>query len=54
MDDTEWTEEELSPIKEIEIMDITPAFSALGAKITLANGEKYEVDFVSIDGNKTC
>jgi len=54
MDDTEWTAEELSPIKEIKIMDITPSFSPLGATITLFNNRKYEIDFVNIDGNRTC
>jgi hypothetical protein len=54
MDDAEWTAEELSPIKEINIMDITPSFSPLGATITLFNNRKYEIDFVNIDGNRTC
>jgi len=54
MDDNEWTEEELSPIKNIKIMDITPAYSALGATITLYNNEKYEIDFKDIDGKRTC
>jgi len=54
MDNTEWTEEELSPIKQIDIMDITPNFSALGVNITLFNYEKYEVDFKDIDGYRTC
>ena len=54
MDNTEWTEEELSPIKQIDIMDITPNFSALGVNITLFNNEKYEVDFKDIDGYRTC
>lgn len=53
-DDSEWTEEELSPIKHIEIMDVTPAASALGAKITLANDKIYEVYFEEIDGNRRC
>ena len=53
-DDTEWTEEELSPIKQIKLMDITPSFSPLGATITLTNGKQYTVDFVNIDGNRTC
>ena len=53
-DDTEWTEEELSPIKNLEIMDITPSYSALGANITLANNEKYDVDFIDIDGYRSC
>jgi hypothetical protein len=54
MDDSEWTGEELSPIKDIKILDITPTYSALGATITLSNGEKYEVDFKDIDGKRTC
>jgi len=54
MDNEPWTEDELSPIKNLEIVDITPTGSALGANITLHNGEKYEVDFKDIDGKRTC
>ena len=54
MDNQEWTEEELSPIRDIRIMDITPEYSALGATITLFNGEKYEIDFKDIDGKRSC
>jgi len=54
MDNQEWTEEELSPIKDIQIMDITPEYSALGATITLYNDEKYEIDFKDIDGQRSC
>jgi hypothetical protein len=54
MDDSEWTDEELSPIKEVEIMDIMPSYSALGANITLFNNKKYEVDFKDIDGYRSC
>jgi len=54
MDNQEWTEEELSPIKDVQIMDITPELSALGATITLFNGEKYEIDFKDIDGKRSC
>ena len=54
MDDSEWTEEELSPIKDIRIMDITPTYSALGANITLYNNKKYEVDFIDMDGYRSC
>lgn len=53
-DDSEWTEEELSPIKELEILEVTPNWSALGANITLRNGEKYEIDFKDIDGKRAC
>jgi hypothetical protein len=53
-DDSAWTDEELSPIKQIEIMDITPTYSALGANITLFDNKKYEVDFKDMDGYRTC
>ena len=52
-DNSEWTEEELSPIKELEIMDITPGLSPLGASVALNNGEKYLVDFKDIDGKRS-
>jgi len=54
MNNNEWTEEELSPVRKLEIMDVTPTGSALGANITLYNGEKYEIDFKDIDGNRNC
>jgi hypothetical protein len=53
-DDSEWTPEELSPLKEFEIMDVTPVYSTLGAKITLADDKTYEVYFEEIDGNRRC
>lgn len=51
---SEWTMEELSPIKNIEIMDITPELSPLGARVTIHDGEVYNIDFKDIDGKKTC
>ncbi|MCF8406224.1 MAG: DUF2264 domain-containing protein [Bacteroidales bacterium] len=54
MDDSEWTREELSPIKDIQIVEITASGSPLGANITLSNDEKYEIDFKDIDGKRTC
>ena len=53
-DDNEWTEEELSPIKKLDILDITPGYSALGAVIVLSDGEKYKIDFKDIDGRRRC
>jgi hypothetical protein len=50
----QWSQEELSPIKEINIKDLTPSYSPLGADITLWNGKKYEIDFMNIDGNRSC
>ena len=54
MDDSEWTEEELSPIKKIEILDIMPSYAALGANITLYDNKKYIIDFEDIDGYRSC
>lgn len=53
-DDTEWTEEELSPVKDIRIMDVTPAFSPLGAEITLADNTVRRVYFEGVDGTRRC
>ena len=54
LDDSEWTTEELSPVKKIEIMDITSSLSALGAVIILNNDKRYEIDFKDIDGHRSC
>ena len=53
-DDSEWTEEELSPIKELKIMEVTSSFSALVAKLTLNSNEIFEIDFKDIDGKRQC
>ncbi len=50
--DSDWTQEELSPIKNIELMDVTPVWSALGARLTLSDSKTYEVYFDKIDGNR--
>jgi len=54
MDDREWTDEELSPIKDIRIVDIMRGRSPLGAILTLSDGGEYEIDFKDIDGERTC
>jgi hypothetical protein len=54
MGDNEWTDEELSPIRRIKILDVMPTYSALGAVITLSNHERFEIDFKDIDGHRTC
>lgn len=53
-DDAVWTPEELSPVQNIEILDVTPVYSTLGARITLSDGKTYEVYFDEIDGNRRC
>jgi len=53
-DNSEWTKEELNQIKNIEILDVTPNYSPLGAIITLADDTKYNIDFADIDGRRTC
>jgi len=54
MDDRPWTEAELSPIKKVDIQEITRTNSALGVTITMADGKTYEVDFKDIDGYRSC
>lgn len=54
LDDSEWSEEELSPIKDIRFMDITPSGSSLGATITLYDNKKYNIDFKNVDGKRSC
>ena len=53
-DDEAWTDEELSPIKSIELCDLMPSGSPVGAYITLQTGERFEIDFKDIDGKRTC
>jgi len=53
-DDTAWTPEELNPVKAIQIMEVTPSGSVLGAEITLADDMTHRVDFKNIDGYKNC
>jgi hypothetical protein len=53
-DNTEWTEEELSPLRQIDLMDVMPSGSVIGAGVTLADGSQYIVDFKDVDGYKSC
>jgi hypothetical protein len=53
-DDDDWTDDELSPLRDIRIADVTPSGSALGAWLTLFDGTAYTVDFGNIDGYKAC
>jgi hypothetical protein len=53
-DDHEWTDEELSPIKDIQIMEVTPTNAVLGVNLTLSNNKQYRIDFKDIDGKKSC
>jgi len=51
-DDSAWTPEESSPVKDVWIVDVTPSGSVLGAEITLADDSVYVVDFKDVDGLK--
>ena len=53
-DDSPWTDAELSPVKQYEITDITANCSALGVSLLLNGGKRYDVDFVTIDGYRSC
>jgi len=52
--DAPWTHEELSPIKDIQLFDVMPSGSVVGAVLTLADGTRFTVDFKDIDGYKSC
>jgi hypothetical protein len=54
MDNSDWTEEELSPIRHLEVMEISPTASPLGVEVTIQDGKKYLVDFHNMDGRRTC
>lgn len=54
MDDSDWTEEELNPIKSIDIEDVTKNYSTLGATITMSDNKIFKVDFQDIDGRRRC
>jgi hypothetical protein len=53
-EDRAWTPEELTPIRDLKLMDVTPSGSAIGAELTLRDGTKYTVDFKDVDGFKSC
>jgi hypothetical protein len=54
LDDGEWSEAELDPIKNLRVFDVMPSGSVSGAEITLSDGKKYLVDFNEVDGFKSC
>ncbi|MBV9123551.1 MAG: DUF2264 domain-containing protein [Planctomycetes bacterium] len=53
-EDTPWTWDELSPLRDIKILEVTPSGSVLGAEITLSDQTKRFIDFKDIDGYKSC
>ena len=54
MDNAGWTEEELSPIRHLEVLEISATASPLGVEVTIDDGKKYLVDFHNMDGRRTC
>ena len=54
MDDSDWTEEELNPIKYINVNEVTGNYSTLGATIILSDNREFKVDFQDIDGRRRC
>jgi hypothetical protein len=52
--DTPFTKEELSPIKQIKVLDVMPSGSVVGAEISLSSGVRHVIDFKDIDGYKSC
>ena len=53
-DNAAWTKEELFQIKSLDMYDVMPSGSPIGAMITLNNGKQYEIDFKDIDGKRSC
>jgi len=53
-EDAEWTDEELFPIKHLDIRRIMPSGSVLGAYVTLHDGHRYTIDFDEIDAYRRC
>ncbi|MDD4191035.1 MAG: hypothetical protein PHI28_06885 [Mangrovibacterium sp.] len=53
-DGSAWTEEGLSPVRDIRMMEVMPSGSPLGTVITLSNHDQYEIDFKDIDGKRSC
>lgn len=53
-DDTPWTPEELAPLRHFNVKDVMRSGSVMGAELTLADGTEYVVDFLDIDGYKSC
>jgi hypothetical protein len=53
-DDTPWTQEDLSPLKNIVLRDVMVSGSVMGAELTLANGARHTVDFKDVDGLRSC
>ncbi|MDF1573223.1 MAG: hypothetical protein P1P82_16565 [Bacteroidales bacterium] len=52
--DADWTDEELNPVRDMNILDVMPSGSALGVEITLFDGRVVVVDFRDIDGKRGC
>ena len=53
-DNTAWTQEELNPVKNLRIVEVTAPGSVLGAEITLADNTICVVDFKDVDGLRNC
>ncbi len=53
-DDSPWTKAELFPIEVVNLMDVLPSGSVMGAELVLSDGAKYLVDFKDVDGYKSC
>ena len=54
MDDEPWSDDELSPIRNLSVERITATGSVLKATLRLAGGEVFMVDFNDIDGRRMC
>jgi hypothetical protein len=53
-DNTPWTEQELLPVRKLDIRQMMPSGSILGAMVEMNDGSSYTVDFHEIDGLRKC
>jgi hypothetical protein len=53
-DNSEWTEEQLYPFKQLDLKRYMPSGSVWGAEIELLDGKSYTVDFLEKDGLRQC
>lgn len=52
LDGGEWTEEELNPVKSLEIIPWTSSGVACGVKLALKDGHNYLIDHGHVDGRR--
>jgi hypothetical protein len=52
LDGGEWTDEELHPVKSLEVLPWAPSGNACGVKLLLKDGREYLIDYGDVDGRR--